>query len=134
MILALQANVADHTSSSAIIRVVAPDKGIFVRQLSIYLGNCIDCSLVSLAYSISLLPVYSDNQTQTGLDTFITFNKPISFISGVYTNPAEAFANSFRFYVGYDQVRDDVLKENKINDPNYNSIKYFLPLSKSYIN
>lgn len=83
MILALQANVADHTSSSATIRVVAPDRGIFVRQLSIYLGNCPDCSLVSLSYTVSLLPVYSDNQTQTGLDAFVTFNKPISFIPGI---------------------------------------------------
>lgn len=36
--------------------------------------------------------------------------------------------------VGNDRIRDLVLKENKINDPNYNSLKYFIPLRKSFIN
>ena len=83
MIWAFQANIPDHSSSSATVRVVSPDKGIFVRQLTVYLGNCPDCSLISLSYALSLLPVYSDNQTQTGLDVFVTFNKPVSFVPGM---------------------------------------------------
>jgi len=80
MIWTLSGNIADHNSSSATIRIVSPDKGIFVRQLSVYLGNCAECTNIAFSYAVTLLPVYSDNSTQTGLDLYVAFNKPISFV------------------------------------------------------
>lgn len=43
MIWALQTLVGDHTGDQVYVTVSSPDRGIFVRQLEIYLGNCFDC-------------------------------------------------------------------------------------------
>jgi len=38
------------------------------------------------------------------------------------------------FTVGGDNISNFKIKENKVTDSNYKSIKYFLPLTASYIN
>ena len=50
MIWTLPAEVIDHSSSELIVKVTAPDQGIFVNDLELYLGNCQTCSSVGLSY------------------------------------------------------------------------------------
>ena len=58
MIMTLPAYIVDHSASAVTIRITAPDKGIFVSDLELYLGNCDTCSLVGLTYSLFFLLVY----------------------------------------------------------------------------
>lgn len=44
MIWALQANLNDHRGDQITMTIASPDKGIFVREVEVYLGNCLDCS------------------------------------------------------------------------------------------
>lgn len=98
MIWTLTAEVADHSASTVTISVSAPDKGIFVKDINLYLGNCQECSNIALSYALFYLPAYADNNTQTGLDVFATFNHPVLFKAT--TNPGnEVFLNSFSFSV-----------------------------------
>lgn len=110
MIWTLSADVADHSASSATISVVSPDKGIFVRDLNLYLGNCQECSDIALSYTISYLPAYADNTTtQTGLDVFATFNHPVYFKNS--TNAGnEVFINSFYFSIDGEPTPSTVKK------------------------
>ena len=59
MIWTLPAEIAEHSSSEVTIQVIAPDQGIFVRELEIYLGNCQDCAATGLSYTLFFLPLYS---------------------------------------------------------------------------
>lgn len=53
---------------------------------------------MGLSYSLFLLPVYADNNTQTGIDAFVTFNNPLQFQSGGQSQfQVESFASSFNF-------------------------------------
>ncbi len=79
MIWAFNAQINDHAANSATFVISAPDRGIFVRELEVYLGNCQDCSKVGLSYTMFFLPIYADNDTQTGVDAFLLFNNPVSF-------------------------------------------------------
>lgn len=135
MIWALQANLNDHRADQVTMTIATPDEGIFVREVEVYLGNCVDCSSVGLAYEIFTIPMYSDNSTQTGLDLWITFNHP------VYYNPqgnisqdniSDAFARSFLFSIDDTPIPNATLTDNKIAKFNY--LKYFLPLSETYTN
>lgn len=40
MMLTLPAEIPDHSSSQVTITIEAPDRGVFVRDLELYLGNC----------------------------------------------------------------------------------------------
>ena len=80
MIWAVQTNLNDHSGDQIALNISAPDEGIFVRQVEVYLGNCNNCGAVGLSYGLSFIPMYSDNATQTGLDTWVTFNHPVYFI------------------------------------------------------
>ena len=40
MIWTLPVDIVDHSASNLIISISAPDKGIFVRDLEVYLANC----------------------------------------------------------------------------------------------
>ena len=44
MIWTLPVDIANHSASDLIISISAPDKGILVRDLEVYLGNCETCS------------------------------------------------------------------------------------------
>lgn len=77
-----------------------------MRQLEIYLANCPSCSNVQLAYALTLLPAYSDNNTQTGVDTYVTFNNPVSYTDG---GSPEALANSYTFTVNGERVSNAIL-------------------------
>lgn len=39
-----------------------------------YLGNCPSCSQNNINYQAYYIPRYSTNETQTGLDVWLTFN------------------------------------------------------------
>ena len=90
---------------------------------------------MGLAYQVFGIPMYSDNDTQTGLDLWITFNHPVYYSAQGNSTPGEsrdAFASSFRFSVDGVPVPNASLTANQISTFNY--LKYFLPLSQSYKN
>jgi hypothetical protein len=133
MIWTLPGYVSDHSASSVTFKVVSPDVGIFARDLEVYLGNCDGCAMLGLAYELFLLPMYSDNDTQTGLDVFVSFNKPILFDNGTQAQ-ADALSASFNFEIDGWPVQSSIKEGYIFNDPEQNYIKYFLPLGQSYTN
>ena len=98
MIWTLPAEIIQHIAPSVTITIQSPDSGIFVNNLELYLGNCDGCGLVGLSYQLFLLPMYSDNNTQTGLDTFVTFNNPLTLVPNNHTanNSSVDLLNSCR--------------------------------------
>lgn len=90
---------------------------------------------MGLSYTVFAIPMYSDNSTQTGLDTWITFNHPVYYTYQNNQSQADVsqfFANSFKFSIDGIAIPNAVLIDNNIAEFNY--IKYFLPLSQSYTN
>jgi hypothetical protein len=135
MIWAVQSDLNDHSGSEVTLTINSPDEGIFVRELEVYLGNCPDCSLLGLSYSIFAIPMYSDNDTQTGLDVWITFNHPVYYSyqsNQSQNNVSDYFARSFQFSIDGKAIPNATLTANDISSFDY--IKYFLPLSDSYTN
>jgi hypothetical protein len=109
----------DHSASQVTISIEAPDRGVFVKDLEIYLGNCDTCGQVGLSYELFFIPVYSDsNSVQTGIDTYVTFSKPISFVNNSQFT-VEAFANSFTFEINGNVVRYEIRDISRLTDPDY---------------
>ena len=50
MIWTLPGTIIDHRASSVTISIQAPDQGIFVNDLELYLGNCDQCAMIGLSY------------------------------------------------------------------------------------
>ena len=103
--------------------------------MELYLGNCPDCKKIGLGFSLFVIPMYSDNDTQTGLDVWVTFNHPVYFTSQTNISQQDAissFANSFRFTFNGSAVQNATLTDNQLSAFNY--FKYFIPLTGSYTN
>lgn len=137
MIWTVQARLRDHTAGSITIEVSAPDDGLMVREVEVYLGNCPGCRDVALSYELFWIPMYSDNATQTGLDVWITFNNKLSFTTpnnNSVSQSSDSFANSFAFSYAGNRITNPVLRENELLDDRQDYIKYFLPYNGSEIN
>lgn len=135
MIWAVQANLNDHRADQVTLTILAPDQGIFVREVEVYLGNCVDCFSVELAFQIFTIPMYSDNSTQAGLDLWIIFNHPVYYSpqgNVSQDNISDTFARSFLFSIEGTPIPNATLTDNQIAKFNY--LKYFLPLSETYTN
>lgn len=79
--------------------------------------------------------MYSDNDTQTGLDVWVTFNHPVYFSSQPNITQQDAlnsFANSFKFTFNGSTVSNATLTDNQLSTFNY--LKYFIPVTGSYTN
>jgi hypothetical protein len=135
MIWTIQTDLNDHFGTEVTLTITAPDEGIFVRELEVYLGNCFDCDNVGLSFGLFAIPMYTDNDTQTGLDTWITFNHPVYFAyqsNQSQDNSSQQFIDSFKFTINGTAIHNASLIDNKLLSFNY--IKYFLPLSSSFTN
>ena len=70
---------------------------------------------------------------QTGVDVYVTFNKPINFVNASQFT-IESFANSFIFEINGNTVSYQIRDMTKINDPNQKYLRYFIPLNGSLTN
>ena len=73
--------------------------------------------------------MYSDNDTQTGLDVWITFNHPVYYNyqgNQSQSNVSDVFVKSFQFSINGLAISNAYLTVNNLNTLNY--IKYFVPL------
>lgn len=78
--------------------------------------------------------MYSTNETQTGLDVWLTFNQGVKFVSS-NQKIQDQILNSFQFSIdqlGYSNLMPFKILDNKINQWNY--VKYFLPINSSLLN
>lgn len=76
------------------------------------MGNCADCNQQGLAFTPFAIPMYSDNDTQTGLDVWITFNHPVYYNTKAnqsQSNVSDAFARSFQFSIDNTAIENAYL-------------------------
>lgn len=102
--------------------------------MEVYLGNCNECDGNKMTYQVYYIPAYSTNNTQTGLDVWLTFNQGVNFFSSD-VDTQNKIVNSFQFSIdqlGYQNLISFIIKENKLNTWNY--VKYFLPIQSTLIN
>jgi len=68
---------------------------------------------VALSYSLFWIPMYSDNGTQTGIDTWVTFNNDLSFSNNNQNMTQEQannlFASSYSFVYADAPVNSPIL-------------------------
>ena len=83
MIYSFVGNFPDHrienNGKKIKINITGTGDGLFVRQLEVYLGNCDECNQNQLNYQIGFLPRYSNNETETGLELFLTFTNNVTY-------------------------------------------------------
>ncbi len=87
-----------------------------------------------MTYEVYYIPVYSTNDTQTGIDVWLTFNQEVKFVTEDQSTQ-DKIINSFQFSIdqlGYQNLIPFLIKDNQINT--WNFVKYFLPINGTLIN